>query len=492
MASSESDSLEKSQRENERLRAEVERLRKELESERKERAGFERKAADLQKRLEQFEARTISLNGGLAAFPIGRQLVLPRGKCAAPKTSGHIGRAAGHQGSFRLPPTEPSRTVIAELPCCPDCRGRLRKKRVRNTLISDFVRPLVETVRYKTYTAWCDKCRSSVESKVAGQISTATGAAGTTIGPNALSWAALLKCRHGIPFRKVVDILAFWNMPVTAGGLALALQRMAKDLEPFRAAAQVAIRKSKCVFGDETGWKIAGENAWLWAFVNRTVALYKIARFRATEVLTGALGHDYTGMLHSDGWSVYSKIKSAGHQRCLAHLLRTLHRWKEVRDPPRAYIRFHDRLCPLLKDALESKRRAEAERWSQSRRQSEIHRLRQRLTGLCNTRYGGVQATRLRNDLWEHREELFGFIFHREAEGTNNRAERAIRPAVVARKISGGNRTYRGAHAYAVFASLAETCRLRGLDFVETCAGLLRARADGQTHPLVRALRHAA
>jgi len=489
MASSDSESLEKARGEIERLRAENERLRKELETERKERTGFERKASDLQKRLERFEARAISLNGGLAAFPIGRQLPLPRGKCEAPKTSGRIGRPAGHQGTFRLPPTKPSQTVVVELPCCPHCRGRLRRKKVRNTFISDFVRPLVATILYRTFVAWCDNCRTSVESKAPGQISTATGAAGATIGPHALAWAALLKCRHGIPFRKVVDILAFWNMPVTAGGLALALQRMAKDLESFRLAAQAAIRKSKCVFGDETGWKIAGKKAWLWAFVNRTVAFYKIAKFRATEVLTGVLGQDFNGVLHSDGWSVYSKIKSA-HQRCLAHVLRTLHRWKETRDPPKSYIRFHDRLCPLIKDALESKRRAEAERWSYARRQSEIHRLRQRLTGLCNTRYGGFHAAKLRNDLWEHREDLFRFILHAEAEGTNNRAERAIRPAVVARKISGGNRTYRGAHAYAVFASLAETCRLRGLDFVETCVGLLHARADGKIHPLVHALRH--
>ncbi|MFL5243578.1 MAG: transposase, partial [Gemmataceae bacterium] len=60
-------------------------------------------------------------------------------------------------------------------------------------------------------------------------------------------------------------------------------------------------------------------------------------------------------------------------------------------------------------------------------------------------------------------------------EPTNNRAERALRPAVIARKISCGNRTERGKETWQVLTSLLITWWQRGYQAI----GQLTARAGG-------------
>ena len=57
--------------------------------------------------------------------------------------------------------------------------------------------------------------------------------------------------------------------------------------------------------------------------------------------------------------------------------------------------------------------------------------------------------------------------FYYDVEATNNRAERAIRPAVIARKVSCGNRTQRGASTWQILVSLATTAQQCGREFLD-------------------------
>ena len=71
---------------------------------------------------------------------------------------------------------------------------------------------------------------------------------------------------------------------------------------------------------------------------------------------------------------------------------------------------------------------------------------------------------------------VFTFLLEPDAiDATNRRAEHALRPAVVARKVCGGNRTDRGAETHAVLASVLRTIQQRHLDVGEVFSGLLRS-----------------
>jgi len=62
---------------------------------------------------------------------------------------------------------------------------------------------------------------------------------------------------------------------------------------------------------------------------------------------------------------------------------------------------------------------------------------------------------------------LFTFLHCPGIEATNNAAERALRPAVVARKTWGGNRTENGAQTQQILISILTTCRQQGKDSFE-------------------------
>jgi hypothetical protein len=83
----------------------------------------------------------------------------------------------------------------------------------------------------------------------------------------------------------------------------------------------------------------------------------------------------------------------------------------------------------------------------------------------------------------KRRDSILTCLHHPAAEPTNNRAERALRPAVIARKISCGNRTERGKEALQTLTSLATTCTLRGNDFATWLAANLPLTATTHAAP---------
>src|ERR1700726_4840953 len=78
------------------------------------------------------------------------------------------------------------------------------------------------------------------------------------------------------------------------------------------------------------------------------------------------------------------------------------------------------------------------------------------------------ESVRLR--LYKQRDHLFTFLDHDGVEPTNNLAERQLRPAVIARKISCGNKTPKGARTWQILTSLAATCAQRATSFIAALA----------------------
>ena len=93
--------------------------------------------------------------------------------------------------------------------------------------------------------------------------------------------------------------------------------------------------------------------------------------------------------------------------------------------------------------------------------------LDQRASALLGPTRCDPDEKRIANHLGTRRQWLFTFLDHPGVKATNNRAERALRPAVIARKLSCGNKTPAGKHTWEILASLAATCRQRSQDFVQ-------------------------
>jgi len=201
-----------------------------------------------------------------------------------------------------------------------------------------------------------------------------------------------------------------------------------------------------------------------------------VDKSRSGRVIEGLLGRAYPGTLTCDFYGAYNRL-DCPKQRCLAHLLRELK--DAARDSPGfAACDFHRRCRRLVKDMLALKRK-----WDDlgdatyTRRAC---RLEDRLDRLAKAGYDEPDANRLARRLLKHRPELTRFLWERDLGGTNNAAERALRPAVVMRKVTGGSRSPAGAEAWARLASLMHTASQQGRNVLETVKQLLTEHWAGK------------
>jgi transposase len=154
-------------------------------------------------------------------------------------------------------------------------------------------------------------------------------------------------------------------------------------------------------------------------------------------------GPGYAGVLVRDGWAPYRKLLAATHQTCFAHLLRRCHGLLETAQ--RGAARFPHAVRRVLLAALALRdRRARGDLTGHGLRVA-LGRLEARTDRLLAGRVTHAPNRRLLHHLQTERAALFTCVRRPDVEATNWQAEQAIRPAVVTRKVCGGNRTPRGA-----------------------------------------------
>ena len=173
----------------------------------------------------------------------------------------------------------------------------------------------------------------------------------------------------------------------------------------------------------------------------------------------------------SDFYSAYSAM-DCKKQKCLTHLLRELVESAE-KCPAFAASEFCGKSKRLIKQMLRLKKQCQDP--SEPRYARRVRRLEARLEQLATAAYDEANARRIAKRMRKYQKELTAFLWDKNLQGTNNAAERAIRPAVVARKISGGSRSKNGADAWATLASLLRTAGQQGKNLLDTIKSMLTA-----------------
>ena len=275
-----------------------------------------------------------------------------------------------------------------------------------------------------------------------------------------------------MPLAKMAALLRErFGLTVTPGGLVQVLHRAARVAAPTYAALCAQIRGSPVVSPDETGWRVGAVRHWLWAFATPETTVYRICHGRGFDEAAEVLGADFDGVLVRDGWAPYRRFTSALHQTCLAHLVRRARTLSA--DHPRSP--WAARVQAVLTDALALRDRREAHAITEHGLAVARGRLLARLGRLLDTVPALPAAQRFAAHLDREFAAVFAFLWAPEVEATNWRAEHAIRPAVVNRKICGGNRTPRGAQTQQILASVIRTARQRLVDLTELFTTLLRS-----------------
>jgi len=323
------------------------------------------------------------------------------------------------------------------------------------------VRPRVTELT--TEEGWCEHCQREVSSTHPLQVSRATGAAGVQLGARALALACDLNKAKGLSMRKTVAVLHdHFGLKLSPGGLALLVQRVGRTLEPEYQRMAVQLRQSAVVHADETSWWVGGPGWWLWVFCTPAMTLYVVVQSRAAAVALDVLKEDFAGVLVSDCLAIYDNLNSLQH-KCYSHHLKAVS--EACQAHPQGGEGYLLQMQALLRTALWLKALqagAQPERFEACRRN-----LRLRAGALLDSPRAQRQEEKVRMRLWKQRDHLFTFLERADVPATNNLAERQLRPAVIARKISCGNKTLKGAHAWQALVSIAATCRQTGRSFIQ-------------------------
>lgn len=376
------------------------------------------------------------------------------------------GRPMGHPGAHRKIPSVDHHEVVP-LPCCPKCGGAIHGVHLVEQIIEEI--PPVKPVVYKivTYRATCNHC-GEVCSRHPLQTSDATGAAGVHLGPRAIALAAALNKHHGLTMRRTCKILReLAGLELTAGGLSQMIDRLADRVEGDYEGLVNQIRGSPAVNADETSWWVGGPGWWLWTFTAPQVTVYRVDESRSSKVVNQVLSDDFAGVLVSDCLSSYDPSTYRKH-KCIAHHLRAIEaalRLEGTKDP--SYLR---QWKLLLKSVIVLHRLWEEKVLSDNDIAAKRVALEAWIDQLLA--YAPAQGGdhRVRNRLAKQRPHLLGCLKDVRVEPTNNRAERSLRPAVIARKLSCGNKTERGRRSWEILASLGATHHQTGHDFVSFLA----------------------
>lgn len=294
------------------------------------------------------------------------------------------------------------------------------------------------------------------------QTSTATGAAKVQLGPQARALAVSLNQQFGLTMRKTCGVLRQWvGRSLSPGGRARAAGRTADRVGPSGVQLVQEVRAAAAVFADETRGYVGGPGHGLWTFTTAATTVYHVDQSRGRQVVLEMLGPECAGILVSDCLASYENWPYRMH-KCVAHHQRAIARARDRPDPidPSSldeWSLLFTRVGVLWRHRVDL---GEAEF---VRQRTHLEAWQDRLLRTVRTQSGDVS---IQNRIGKRRDVVLGCLDDPAAEPTNNRAERALGPAVIARKVSSGNRTPRGQQVWECLTSLAVTCQQRSQDFV--------------------------
>ena len=222
------------------------------------------------------------------------------------------------------------------------------------------------------------------------------------------------------------------------------------------------IASGELVHADETRVPISGESHYVWVFTNleEVIFVYSASRDASTaqETLCG-----FKGVLVSDFYAGYESIECV-QQKCLIHLMRDInddvlkHPFDtEMEELARAF-------ALLLKPMVETIDRFGLKAYHLRKHKKAVAHF---YTALAERDYQTEVAVGYKKRFERYRDKLFTFLDYDDVPWNNNNAEHAVKAFVRLRNVIGGGSTPKGIRDYLVLLSISETCKYKGLRFLD-------------------------
>jgi len=435
--------------------------------------------ADQGERLETLERR-LGQNSVNSSLPPSSDRGQGPKRPVRKRSARKQGAQLGHEGASRQLIDDPDETLRVRPEQCRKCghdltrEGRVVGRPARHQVI-DLPESAVVTTEHQLLKVACPGCGTHTRAELPDGVE--RGAFGPRLRATVVMLAAMLMSR-----RATALVLAdMFGAKLSTGSVEKILKDASTSLtEPWEAIKRV-VQAGDVAHADETSWRRAGQRMWLWAALSATAACFVIDETRARSVAKDLLG-DFDGILISDRYGVYAMLDPARRQVCLAHLARN---FIAHADRPGAPGRHGARIKGLLDQVMILDRDARADGRQLAWHDGELRPLHDDLMDALQAgERGHTQelATLCANvlDLWP---ALWNFTEHADVDATNNRAERAIRHAVLWRKTSTGTQTPEGDRFVERILSIRETCRCQNRPLHPYLVDVHNARLTGAPIP---------
>jgi hypothetical protein len=286
------------------------------------------------------------------------------------------------------------------------------------------------------------------------------------VGPGVKAAAHILHYGAGLPVRKVPMVLReLTGITLTQGAVTQdALRRGEAEVSARYQQLREGVRQTPVVNTDDTGWRVGGSTAHLMVFVSAQSTVYQIRARHRNEEVRELIPADYAGVMGTDRGKSYDaeEFDAVEQQKCLGHLQRNI--TAVVATKTGRAREFGLTLKDIFRQSMELHRTRPL--LSPADYQLQVQQIDQTLTyHLRNRIFKDDDNQRLLNGIGMHQDRgnLLRFLRVEGLEPTNNRAERALRPAVIARKVSHCSKNQRGAEAFAAFVSVIQTATQAGV-----------------------------
>jgi transposase len=298
----------------------------------------------------------------------------------------------------------------------------------------------------------------------------------------ALSFICALSLRMRLSRARVRELLSDWlGLSLSTATINQCVHEAARAVEPVvENEILETVRNVELLHADETAWKEHGTLLWLWVFTCATATFFIVGR-RTRAMVCRVLGEHFDNWLMSDGYAVYRDFDQ--RLRCLAHIIRKAHGLEESFDRPAQ--RFGAYVLGVIETIIEGVYAARGGAPPAADLRAHYAPVLDELFAACRRMAdSGHEPTRkLARELLNDWDTFWVVLDYPEFPLTNNEAERALRHWVIARRIGMGTRTPQGSRAFALLASVIETCRKRSASPWPYLADVVRQRRKGLPAP---------
>jgi transposase len=442
--------------------------------------AMQQRVNELEARVRDLEAR-LKLNSTNSSKPPSSDPIGMKRKPPAPPSGKKRGGQPGHRKAQRtlVPPDKIHDTIHCKPSACRRCGHGLCGDDPVPLIHQVAELPKIEPIvnEYRLHRLTCPDCGETTCGTLPAGVPTGC------FGPYLQAVLAMFAGVYRLSKRQIQQISAdLFSLSISTGMIPKLEQQSAAVLEaPYNELA-TAVHEAEVANIDETSWRENRRKVWLWAVVTPLFTVFTIAKNRSGAVARALLGSRDNQVVGSDRFSAYEWIVARWRQICWAHLRRD---FQAMIDRGGEGEKIGRRLVSLSNRLFRHWHRVRDGTLEWGLFQERMSRLRREVKQALfeGSRCSCAKTAATCFEILKLEEGLWAFARVKGVEPTNNAVERALRHAVIWRRISGGTDSVNGSRFVERMLTVVATCRQQKRNVLDYLTSCFEADCRGQAIP---------